>query len=359
MTEPVLTIAVPTFNRPEQLRRCLEALVPQLTADCKLIIADNASPIPAEGIAKPILEQHNFSDVTIVRHAFNRGAHGNLFYCFESATTDWVWVMGDDDVPMPDAVNRLLQSIHQQRDLMAIVYNVNEFPDSTSDQTHVTEQTLHTAGEFLSSHAFYCGSLISSAAYNMTYIRKDYGVAYEYSSSYFPHVTWILNCLKKNEKASVLFHPSPLIRFCNDGEREKCISPILKNVRYLSRMLPDPNDRAALMNNSYSKSFVGPSENRLKLPGLKMLIYASAFRTTPSGKSVIFRARRQCGESFEFDNCEQIFPTVGLKLAFQLWFGLLVGRVFGFFIRKDYRLKKRKRRTCPHVFDSFALELIP
>ena len=42
----VLTIAIPTFDRNEQLARTVSALLPQLRPGVSLVIRDNASPVP-------------------------------------------------------------------------------------------------------------------------------------------------------------------------------------------------------------------------------------------------------------------------------------------------------------------------
>ena len=40
---PILTIAIPTYNRKKYLKECLDHVIPQVGEDIELIVCDNAS----------------------------------------------------------------------------------------------------------------------------------------------------------------------------------------------------------------------------------------------------------------------------------------------------------------------------
>src|SRR5581483_9986989 len=44
---PPLTVVVPTRNRPDRLRTCLDALLPKLAGDDEVVVVDSASSSPA------------------------------------------------------------------------------------------------------------------------------------------------------------------------------------------------------------------------------------------------------------------------------------------------------------------------
>lgn len=53
MTEPAVTVVVPTFSRPRQLQTCLEALALQtLREPWEVIVVDDGSPRPLDGLAE-------------------------------------------------------------------------------------------------------------------------------------------------------------------------------------------------------------------------------------------------------------------------------------------------------------------
>jgi len=121
MNQPLLTIVVPTYDRPQDLRNLLETLLPQRDLRWTLLIVDNCSPVPARDIAP--------ADVEVVRNPVNIGASGNFARCFELATTDWVWMIGDDDLVEPGGVERVLKSIVAYPDAAVINFGAKGHTD--------------------------------------------------------------------------------------------------------------------------------------------------------------------------------------------------------------------------------------
>ena len=101
---PTLSIAIPTYNRRDDLLRCLSSVLPQLTDDVELLVVDNASDIPVSSFV-------DHPRVRIVRNPINIGAVGNLLRTFELANADWVWLIGDDDEANPTGVATILSHI--------------------------------------------------------------------------------------------------------------------------------------------------------------------------------------------------------------------------------------------------------
>jgi glycosyltransferase involved in cell wall biosynthesis len=104
---PLLTLAVPTFNRLECLRLLVDSLSSQLEQinsqqlRVELLICDNAS---SDGTAAYLASLSARDDVRIVRHQSNLGADGNMVQCFERAHGRYLWICGDDDLPIPGAL---------------------------------------------------------------------------------------------------------------------------------------------------------------------------------------------------------------------------------------------------------------
>lgn len=108
--KPRLTIAIPTYERPDALRATVSVLLPQLTADVSLIVLDNHSPTPAESILQSLFlaNPQEASLCRVHRHAANVGGNANILRCLEFAEGEWVWTLGDDDYPAPNAVSEIL-----------------------------------------------------------------------------------------------------------------------------------------------------------------------------------------------------------------------------------------------------------
>jgi glycosyltransferase involved in cell wall biosynthesis len=106
-----LTIAIPTFNRNATLKETLRHLLPQLTTECCLLILDNHSDVPVSETLRDLLTPFLHLPISIIRHRGNIGADANGLRCFELCETEWLWVLGDDDIVEPDAVLTILNAV--------------------------------------------------------------------------------------------------------------------------------------------------------------------------------------------------------------------------------------------------------
>jgi hypothetical protein len=116
----MLTITIPTYNRNTLLRKTLEKLVPQLTAECRLVILDNVSPTPVSETLNGLLHEGLSFPWQIVRHPINIGGAANVLRCFEYAASPWLWLLCDDDPPQEGAVARAFAAIHANPDASMI-----------------------------------------------------------------------------------------------------------------------------------------------------------------------------------------------------------------------------------------------
>lgn len=107
----MLTIAIPTYNRNAQLLAAVQDVLPQMNDQCRLLILDNCSPEPVQETLRPALEKFPAARVEIRRNRVNIGANNNILRCFELCETPWLWVLGDDDTPAPDAIAIILEHL--------------------------------------------------------------------------------------------------------------------------------------------------------------------------------------------------------------------------------------------------------
>ncbi len=109
---PLLTIAVPTFNRAGQLQRLLQALEPQVVGepDVEVLVADNASEDATAEVIAAAERRFKAAGARFrsFRHASNIGSDANFAFCFREAAGRFFWMCGDDDLIVPDAVAEML-----------------------------------------------------------------------------------------------------------------------------------------------------------------------------------------------------------------------------------------------------------
>jgi hypothetical protein len=187
---PLLTIAIPTYERPAALLRTVSRIVPQLTAQTLLLVLDNASPTPARGVLPgPVVSDPR---VTVVRHPVNVGGNANILRCLEWATTPYVWLLGDDDLPLPGAVESVLR--HVQSDPGVACWRFS------SDTCEYGDSVVNSATEFWAR----IGSLktamwISNMVYSRERIAGDMREAYLFLSTCAGHLVPALLALERGE----------------------------------------------------------------------------------------------------------------------------------------------------------------
>ncbi|WP_165789418.1 glycosyltransferase family 2 protein [Billgrantia endophytica] len=104
-----ITAVVLTYNRKELLQRCLDAIQAQTRPCDDLLVINNAS---TDG-TREMLESERFSSIKIYSLKKNIGAAGGFNTGFRMAYdngADQIWMMDDDVIPEPDALEKLLDA---------------------------------------------------------------------------------------------------------------------------------------------------------------------------------------------------------------------------------------------------------
>lgn len=105
---PLLTIAIPTYNRSRFLRELLQSLRGDLWGESRieLIVSDNFSSDNTPSVVAEFVAQG--MQIRSIRNAANIGADANFVRCFEAAQGTYFWLIGDDDLVAPGAVPSIL-----------------------------------------------------------------------------------------------------------------------------------------------------------------------------------------------------------------------------------------------------------
>lgn len=151
---PLLTIAIPTYNRSKHLGELLESLIPQLehTPEVEIIISDNASSDNTVQVVS--LYQQRSSVIKYIKNPVNIGSDANFLQCFEKSSGKYLWIFGDDDILLPGGLSKILSHLTVNE------YDLIYLNSIAFDQDHPSKKALQPSKnpctEYSDSIAFTC-----------------------------------------------------------------------------------------------------------------------------------------------------------------------------------------------------------
>jgi glycosyltransferase involved in cell wall biosynthesis len=117
-TRPSLAVLVPTYNRQADVTALLRMLATDpdaRSAGVTVLVADNASPDGTVDAIRAVQADYPEMPLELHEHGENLGGIANVCWLIENAPeVDYVWVMGDDDLPVPGAVGAVLDALRER-----------------------------------------------------------------------------------------------------------------------------------------------------------------------------------------------------------------------------------------------------
>jgi glycosyltransferase involved in cell wall biosynthesis len=136
----LVTVVVPTYQRPAYLREALDSLVAQTFEDFVVVVADDGGD--DETLA--VLAEYDDPRITHRRNPRNLGMLRNNVSAFRAATTKYVANLHDDDRWRPDLLERLVPPLEADDELVAAFSDHHVMDaEGTVDETASAEYSRH------------------------------------------------------------------------------------------------------------------------------------------------------------------------------------------------------------------------
>jgi glycosyltransferase involved in cell wall biosynthesis len=115
MTRPLLTIAIPTYNRDVWLDTSLGIIGEEIKElDIEIVVSNNASIDYTESV----IQKHKTLFPFVYNcNSENIGAVRNIYKCISLASGKFVWVLGDDDFLIPGFLKKILNLIKDNQEI--------------------------------------------------------------------------------------------------------------------------------------------------------------------------------------------------------------------------------------------------
>lgn len=199
INQPLLSICIPTYNRPFELRQTLVILVKQI---------DSLPPIFIEKIQFIISDNHSDYDVTalidefaerlsiqLTIHDRNIGPTLNFEHCFLQAIGKYVLILSDDDHLVDGAVADILSCLAQREpDILFLPFGHQPEPEPDAASTQSLERN-----QFLA-HVGLLPTLISACIFRRDLISVVQG---RYLDTNLHHYHYFLHAVENGERFEV------------------------------------------------------------------------------------------------------------------------------------------------------------
>ncbi len=228
----ILTIAIPTYNRPDRVKNTISLLLPQLTSQVKIMVLDNCSDVNIQNHLKEQIGGNVLDKVEVMRHRVNIGGDANFQRCFELCDTPYIWMLGDDDRVQENAIELIFEELNNFKDHDLIGINFNSNCCKVERKSAVTISSTAQLAEkldFFGNWLFISTSIYKTEEY-LKHIRYQAWGAYSMASQLVPPMLAISNnkTLVLSEKYIVSNIPQDLDKKWSDFQISLSITGLLE-----------------------------------------------------------------------------------------------------------------------------------
>jgi len=135
MSNPELSICIPTYNRASILDETLQHLAEIDNIRLEVIVSDNASDDLTAEVARKY--ENKFCRFSYHRQAENLGYHLNIQSALNLATSEFSYFLSDDDRIIPETFRKILLFFQNNPGVVAVYGNHCEFIPSTGEEGEV------------------------------------------------------------------------------------------------------------------------------------------------------------------------------------------------------------------------------
>ncbi len=118
---PLLSIAIPTYNRPQKLRKCLLSIINQISEEVEIVVTDNSDNNESYFVIKELIDKSGVN-INYYHNEVNIGLDGNFYEGVKRSNGIYVHWLSDDDELMPNILSTLLCFIAKIKDTKSFVF---------------------------------------------------------------------------------------------------------------------------------------------------------------------------------------------------------------------------------------------
>jgi glycosyltransferase involved in cell wall biosynthesis len=107
--KPLVSILIPTYNRPHFLEQALKSALDQTYPNIEIIICDNSDDDTTKLVVQPYLSSPNGSKIKYIKHKKNIGPIPNQQMCLDLSAGEYINYLMDDDLLHPKKIQKMIK----------------------------------------------------------------------------------------------------------------------------------------------------------------------------------------------------------------------------------------------------------
>lgn len=234
-----LTIGIPTYNRNDILLKTVQRISQQLKDNVELLIIDNNSNIPVSETLRQIKKEN----IRIIKNKTNIGGNANVLRCAEEAKGEYLWCLGDDDLPTHNALKSILDILESDKNILWLNFKSN---DPINQPLRYEQKKIYEFVNFLKSlNSISELVFISNNVLKTELIQQGIDFGHDHLEKNFPiGVAAFCGILRNNQSGSYLIENIDLFEKISNITNEKEVLPYLPIYVRIMRLiqLPFPQD---------------------------------------------------------------------------------------------------------------------
>lgn len=337
MEQKLISICIPTYNRPTELKRLLESIDTTKYDDVNIVISENCSVSPKQEQTRTVVEEFKNNsryDVYYYENEKNIGYDKNIRALLQRSKGRFSMFFSDDDVFMPGAMDKFVEFVRQHQDVGYILrsYRNIELDGSYQDFRYYKEDRVFPAGKETAIELYDKSCFLSGYT-----IRTDYAKEYvtDELDGYLLYQMYLLLevCRRYPSAYSRILVSKALpdnIHYFGESEEEKklfkgpdmdgqnnlnLVLGDFKVINYVSKKYND--DTAKIIGHNLSKlSYPSLAVERRKKRGVKSFArYSNELRKIGFGSSFYFYVYFFALLIFGAGFCDKVVAGIKKKLG--------------------------------------------
>lgn len=233
MQKPLLSICIPTYNRPSTLSEALDSIITQLSSysDIEVLVIDDGSDINTHAAVSG--RQAKYPDqIRFLKNERNLGFDRNLLKCIEEAHGEYCWFMSDDDILEQGAIDVIMPILRERESKKFLLINYRKFDTKTKETLKERMISLNTDEKIGPFEKFFFkptpNSYFTYLGRNLIYMSisifpREYWARYstscsKYIDTNFIHL-FILSAMLAKENLTVTFINEPFVLYRTGDQR--------------------------------------------------------------------------------------------------------------------------------------------